>query len=73
MEDNVHAENLKTELSGLNTELGNIVQRISDVKHELNVACKHINCIEEYDDDFCKPGFYNRCLTCDREFKKKLY
>jgi seryl-tRNA synthetase len=71
MENNIYAENLKTELIALNDELWNIKQKINEIKKELESTCKHTNCVEEYDDDFHKPGLYNRCLTCDFEFKKR--
>jgi|AntAceMinimDraft_11_1070367.scaffolds.fasta_scaffold06368_3 hypothetical protein len=71
MEDNTYAESLKKTLSSLNNERMVIERKINDIKNLIDVACKHTNCVQEYDDDFHRPGFYNRCLTCGYEFKKR--
>jgi hypothetical protein len=44
-----------------------IVEKIIELKH----TCPHEKKRRQYDDDYYKPHWYYKCITCDKEFHIK--
>lgn len=58
---------LANEIRNMKIKINELEQRLIHKNNELERICPHEKTIEEYDDDFNNPCFYNICLTCGQE------
>ena len=62
------AEALSTEIQNMKNHIYEVEKSIIKKTLELERTCPHKKKHKEYDDDFDKPHWYYKCLTCDKEF-----
>lgn len=66
-----HAEALSIEIQNMKTQIWELERNIINKTIELENTCLHTKKNKEYDDDFHKPHWYYKCITCDKEFHDK--
>jgi len=62
------AEALSTEIQNMKNHIYELEKSIIQKTIELEITCPHTKKQKEYDDDYHKPNWYYKCLTCDKEF-----
>jgi hypothetical protein len=63
------AEVLSNEIKNMKNHICELEESIKEKNLELAMICIHEKLCQKYDDDYHRPHFYNKCLTCGEEFQ----